>query len=547
MDMKRLMERWQKLLGAEEEQRRKLNRRQFLIESGKWAIASLGVTLVGLGMSAGNSTGESPMFEGYPFTLGVASGDPLPDSVILWTRLAINPLYGGGMKQKVVPVTWEMALDDRFTRPVQQGVEFARPELGHSVHVEVNGLSPNQVYYYRFRAGKEESAVGRTKTLPPYGASVEQLTFAFASCQKYEDGYFTAYKHMSQEPLDLIFHLGDYIYEGASNMMSVRPHVGRKLVTLDQYRNRYAQYRSDTDLRAAHAACPWVVVMDDHEVENNWAGDFPQKDQPIEPFLRRRMAAFQAYYEHMPLRLSSMPSATGMQLYRRFQYGDLASFHVLDTRQYRDDQANGDGWKAPTEQSKHHSRTLLGAEQEAWLLDGLTQSAARWNVMAQQMFLAKRDSDASADAEKLSMDAWDGYPAARDRLLRHVQEQGIQNLVVLTGDVHSNWANEIKEDFGDPASRTLGVEWVGTSISSSGDGTDRDPAAEKIMAGNPHLKFFNKNRGYVKCTVTPALWRTDYQTVPYITRPGAPMKTRATFTVESGKLRLVQSYDGGTW
>jgi len=539
MDMKRLMERWQKLLQNDE----KLNRRQFIRESGKWALASLGVTLGGYVLNASYIAADAPLSDAYPFTLGVASGDPMSDSVILWTRLAPDPLHGGGMLQEMVPVTWEIAWDEQFLHLLQRGTAPARPELGHSVHVEVKGLEPNQEYFYRFRTGKDVSPVGRTKTLPMEASSIAELQFAFVSCQNYEDGYFTAYQHLIHERLDFVLHLGDYIYEDAPKFGSVRRHQGRKLSTLEDYRNRYAQYRMDPNLQAAHAAFPWFTIMDDHEVENNWAAEIPQKGQPIGPFLERRKAAFQAFYEHMPLRIASKPTDQGIQLYRRFQYGNLASFHLLDTRQYRDDQASGDGWKAPTEFSNRLGRTLLGAEQEAWLMDGLKESKAIWNVLAQQVFFSRRDRDES-EAESVSMDAWDGYAGARDRLLRFIDQNRILNFMVLTGDVHSNWVTEIKSDFRDANSRALGVEWVGTSVSSAGDGFDEpDAVAMRVLEENPHIHFFNGNRGYTICRVTPNRWRTDFRVVPYVSRQGAPLFTRAAFAVNSGEMKVIKMYD----
>ncbi|HZG56338.1 alkaline phosphatase D family protein [Paenibacillus sp.] len=519
---------------------KKLSRRQFLIEAGRWMAAAAGLGLAGVAFTAGVAS-DSPAFVGYPFSLGVASGDPLPDGVVLWTRLAPDPLHRGGMPNETVPVQWELAADDRFAEPVQRGVAYARPELGHSVHVETSGLAANQVYYYRFRYGDEISPTGRTKTLPPSDALATRCAFAFASCQNYEDGYFTAYRHMSHEDLDFVLHLGDYIYEGGAKFSGVRRHEGGETVTLADYRNRYALYRSDPDLQAAHAAFPWIAVLDDHEVDNNWAGAGSPESGPIDRFVRRRAAAFQAYYEHMPLRMSSMPNGGSMRLYRRFQYGTLATFHVLDTRQYRDAQADRRNWGPPNERMRREARTLLGEEQEAWLLDGLTESGAVWNVAAQQVFFARRDGDLT-DGVSVSKDAWDGYPAARERILRCVRERRVRNFMVLTGDVHANWANEILSDFDRPTSKPIGVEWVGTSISSAGDGSDRTSRTDAELAHNPHLKFFNGNRGYVVCRVNADEWRTDYRIVPYVTRRGAPVLTRATFVVASGNLRLRQTY-----
>jgi len=533
----------QRMMNLENINSSEMDRRSFLLATGKVAALSVGLTIAGaLQGPAVVGAQAQPLFNNNPFTLGVASGDPLPDGVVLWTRLAPDPLNGGGMPDYDVPVKWEVATDKEFRDVVQHGIEFARHQLAHSVHVEVEGLEPNQVYYYRFKVGSEISQVGRTKTLPPYGTDVAKMTFAFASCQSYEEGYYTAYKRMAEEDLDLVFHLGDYIYEYGPATGRPRIHNSPEIVTLEDYRNRYALYKSDVDLRAAHAAFPWVVAMDDHEVENNHAGPIPEKNQPLEPFILRRAAAYQAYYEHMPLRRTSFPNGTSMQLYRRLTFGNLAQFNVLDTRQYRDDQANGDGAKAPNAESMDPKRTLIGEEQERWLLEGLGNSTAKWNVIPQQVFFAKRDFQ-SGDGELLSMDAWDGYSANRDRIINYITEHGVRNVVVLTGDVHANWANEIKADFADPNSPVIGVEFAGTSITSGGDGADTTSNTEKYLAENPHIKFHNTQRGYVRCTLTPDHFQADYRVLPYVSRPGAPISTRASFLVEDGKPGLQKTYD----
>lgn len=524
----------------EERLNKQIDRRSFLQGASKIAGASLGLVIAqSLG---GFKVDAAPRFNNYPFTLGVASGDPLSNSVVLWTRLAPDPLNGGGMPANVVPVNWELATDENFRNVIQRGNELASPDLAHSVHVEVNALKPNTVYYYRFKCGNEVSPVGKTKTLPAIGASVGSLTFAFASCQQFEHGYYTAYKHMANEDLDLVFHLGDYIYEYGPNEYisstgNVRTHSGPEIITIEDYRNRYAQYRSDADLKAAHAAFPWVVTWDDHEVENNYANITPEKGQSVDEFIKRRAAAYQAYYEHMPLRKSSLPYDGGMQLYRHFTYGDLTSFFVLDTRQYRDDQANGDGTKPPSAESLDPNRTLLGSEQEKWLLDHLGSSKSKWNVLAQQIFFAQRNFGTS-DAPRLSMDSWDGYHAARQRITDFSIEKNINNLVVLTGDVHASWAANLVTDYNNPESQVIGAEFVGTSISSGGDGSDWRADTEKTLSLNPHIKFFNNYRGYVRCQVTPDQWRADYRVVPYVTKPGADISTRASFVFEKNQSGL---------
>ncbi|MCS0656070.1 alkaline phosphatase [Cytobacillus firmus] len=528
----------------EENLKRDIDRRSFLSGAGKIAGFSLALAMA-QSLGVGNlKVDAAPKFSKYPFTLGVASGDPLSDSVVLWTRLAPDPLNGGGMPNHAVPVKWELAADEHFRKVVKHGTEIAVPELAHSVHVEAEGLMPNTVYYYRFKSGNELSPIGKTKTLPPAGAKVSGLSFAFASCQQYEHGLFTAYQHMAKENLDFVIHLGDYIYEYGPNEYisptgNVRHHSGQEIISLEDYRNRHAQYKSDQHLREAHAAFPWVVTWDDHEVENNYAGGIPEKGQSAEAFIKRRAAAYQAYYEHMPLRLSSMPNGDGMQLYREFSYGSLASFLVLDSRQYRDDQANGDGSKPHTPESLDPARTLLGKEQEQWVESNLSTPHAHWNVLAQQVFFVQRNFGTSA-SPKFSMDAWDGYPAARERLADFAASNNIENLIVLTGDVHASWASNILTDYDDPNAKLIGAEFVGTSITSGGNGSDVRADTEKTLAENPHIKFFNNYRGYVRCRVTPEQWRADYRVLPFVTEPGADISTRASFVFEKDQAGLKQ-------
>ncbi|MED1472113.1 alkaline phosphatase [Bacillus salipaludis] len=532
MNNERALDEWIKNW-SEERLSKNLDRRSFLQGATKIAGLSLGLALA---QSVGGLNVEAaPMFSDYPFTLGVASGDPLSDGVVLWTRLAPDPLNGGGMPDTDFEVKWEMAQDEHFRHIVQKGTEIASPQLGHTVHVEVSGLKANHLYYYRFKSGNEISPVGRTKTLPKVGANVSNLKFAFVSCQQYEHGYYTAYQHLAKEDLDVVFHLGDYIYEYGANEYvaangNVRTHIGQEIITLQDYRNRYAQYRSDANLKAAHAAFPWIVTWDDHEVENNYANVIPEKGQSVEEFIKRRAAAYQAYYENMPLRKSTMLGGN-MQLFRSFQYGNLANFFVLDTRQYRDDQANGDKSSPQTAESLDPNRTLMGMEQEKWLLNNLEHSKSVWNVMAQQIFFAQRNYG-TATSPKFSMDAWDGYPAARQHLLDFAKTRNIDNLIILSGDVHANWASNLLTNFDDPNSKIIGAEFVGTSITSGGDGSDKRADTDKILGLNPHIKFFNDFRGYVRCKVTPEKWQADYRVVPYVSSQGADITTRASFVFE---------------
>ncbi|MFC0270386.1 alkaline phosphatase D family protein [Metabacillus herbersteinensis] len=520
----------------------KFDRRSFLKKSGKGVGIALGASIINT-FPVNFASAQSNKLS-YPFTLGVASGDPLPDGVVLWTRLAPDPLNGGGMPSHPYPVQWEISIDEDFKKVVKRGTEVSKPQLGHSVHVEVDGLTPSTWYYYRFKSRSEISPVGRTKTTPAFDSHVDELVFAFASCQNWPTGYYTAYQHMAKDDLDLVIHLGDYIYEGRHNSSGVRP-IDKdfpEIYTIDDYRNRYALYKLDSDLQAAHANFPWLVTLDDHEVDNNWAGDLPQdpNKQSKEDFLKRRAVAFQAYYEHMPLRRSSYPNSSSMQIYRRTTYGNLVDFNLLDTRQYRDDQADGDGWGPPTPESMDPSRTILGEKQENWLLDGLVASSTKWKVLAQQVFFARRDYGFGPDAERYGMDSWDGYPAARQRIVDHISENNISNTVVLTGDVHSSWANEVKTNFDDSNSKNVAVEFVGTSITSGGDGSDQRDDTAQILQENPHIKFFSNQRGYVRCKLTQQKWQTDYMVVPFVSKPGAPIETRTSFIVEDGKSSLQQ-------
>ncbi len=474
-------------------------------------------------------------FKDYPFSLGVASGDPLPDGVVLWTRLAPDPLHGGGMPDQNVEVRWEVCSDQAMKKQVASGTEIASPDFAHSVHVEVSGLKPGRPYWYRFKAGKEISPIGRTRTAPAIDAMPERLRFAFASCQHFESGFFNAYYHMANDDLDLVVHLGDYIYEGEGKSGAIRKHVGLEIDSLDDYRNRHAQYKTDTDLQAAHAAFPWLVTWDDHELDNNYSNETSEQTY-VEPaaFLIRRTNAYQAYYEHMPLRKSAIPRGPLMQIYRGCSWGRLADFDVLDTRQYRSDQPCGDRNTEPCEEALSSQQTMLGIEQQDWLDDRLRHSPAVWNVLAQQVMMGRADRK-PGDGVAYSMDQWPGYEVPRRRLMQFLHDQQVQNPIVLTGDIHTNWVNDLKIDFDDVDSPTVASEFVCTAISSGGNGGENQRASDIVMAENPFVRFHNAERGYVRCDVTPEQWQSDYQVVPYVTRKGSPQITRASFVVEEGK------------
>jgi alkaline phosphatase D len=481
-----------------------------------------------------------PRFPDHPFGCGVASGDPDEDGMVLWTRLAPRPLeLDGGMPRENVEVRWQLAEDEGLRRVVREGRVIARPEFGHSVHVELEGLQPGRWYWYRFTVGGEESPVGRTRTLPELTSLPRELRFAFASCQHFETGLYTAYEHMLAEAPDLVVHLGDYIYEGPGRAGQLRRHEGKELDSVEEYRRRYAQYRTDPALRAMHAAAPWVVTWDDHEFDNNYANAVSE-ERGVEsgPFLQRRARAYQAYYEAMPLRRAATPRGPDLKLYRRLHWGRLAQFFVLDTRQYRTDQPCGDGNKPPCAEVMDPKGTLLGTAQREWLFKRLDRSAARWNILAQQVMLARVNRSPSETAT-YSMDQWPGYEFERRRLLRRLHESRVANPVVLTGDIHTNWANEVRLDPDDGRSPVVAAEFVGTSISSGGDGTAAPALLPLLYSRNPFVKFHSAERGYVSCRVTPAGWRTEYQCVPYVSRPGARRITRAAFELEPGSSTLL--------
>lgn len=492
------------------------DRRTFMIGMGAFALVS------------------PVKFNDNPFKLGVASGDPLPNGIVLWTRLAPDPVNGGGVPANAVKVKWEIAEDEKLKKVVKKGEAVARPEFAHSVHVEVYGLKPGRHYWYRFMTGDDVSPVGRTRTAPEFDAQLDHLTFAFASCQHYESGYYTAYKHMADEDLDLVVHLGDYIYEGGITEGRTRRHNSKKIVSLDDYRNRYGLYKSDEHLKAAHAMFPWVVTTDDHEVENNYANEISEKGMDPKEFLKMRAAAYQAYYEHMPLRRSSMPDGPDMKLYRNFTFGDLAKFSVLDTRQYRTDQPCGDGAKPNCDGVFDPKATLMGKEQEKWLFNGLSKSKSKWNIIAQQVMFATFDL-APGPEEKYSMDKWAAYDAEFKRMQEFLHERKPSNPVILTGDIHCNWVADVKLDFNEPTSPVIATEFVGTSISSGGNGQDMRPSTEKALPENPHIKYFNDRRGYVRCKLTRKQWVTDFRTVDVVTEQNYPVTTKATYVVEDGK------------
>jgi len=490
-----------------------------------------------------------PRFGSNPFALGVASGDPWPDGFVIWTRIAPKPLEpGGGIGERSIEVAWAVAADERLSKVLRKGVFKTAPDAGHSVHVELEGLEPARDYFYRFSVGGEHSATGRTRTLPAAGSAVSQLRFALAGCQRYEDGYYTAYGHLARENFDFVFHYGDYIYErSAAHARQNRKVLTREMpgdpgecVTLEDYRNRYGIYKLDPDLQAAHASTPFVMSFDDHEVRDEWAGaKIGKLSRP--QAMARRTAAFQAWYEHLPLRRAQRPSGPDIQAYRRFQAGSLLGMDVLDTRQHRSLQACGGGSVAECAEARDVRRSLLGETQERWLHEGFRNRETRWNTIAQQVPVMRFDRNPDPDVLEVSMDKWDGYVATRDRLFAAAEVAKLSNLVVLTGDVHVNMAAELKKEFAAAKSPALGVEFITTSISSNGDGFDTSKRHQAALQYNPHVKFHNAQRGYVRHVVTPGQWQADYRVVDKITSRDGKISTRKSFTVENGKPGLHES------
>jgi alkaline phosphatase D len=510
-------------------------------------LTGLGASLIQLAVAEHTLSrfASAQSLKDYPFTLGVASGDPTADGVVLWTRLAPKPLEGGGMPQHPIAVQWQIATDDRMDKIVQRGAVLAIPELGHSVHVEVDGLQAARWYWYQFKVGNEYSEIGRTRTAPAFGAATDELRFAFVSCQHLANGLYHSHKHMAEEDLDFAVHLGDYIYEGPANsVLAGRSHLPtHEITSIEDYRIRYAQYKSDPHLKAVHAAYPWIMTWDDHETENDYAGFQPENAADpadnMPDFASRRARAYQAYYEHMPLRHAQLPNGPFLQLYRRLSFGSLILVNVLDTRQYRSARAPANCAAAERvngycPSALDPSRTIEGEAQRAWLLDGLGRSTAHWNLLANQVPFAPNDTNANPLIRTLGGEKWDGYPLDRQKILDFLAQHNLVNTVVITGDVHANFVRNVPPDFIRLDAEPVATEFVGTSVSTGGDRT-----LSTVYGGNennPHLRFSDNHHGYVRCTVTPEFWRSDYRVIPsVINTDDGGISTLASFVVEKGR------------
>ena len=513
-----------------------MNRRDFLARAGSASI------LAATGRLAAQTIRHNP------FLLGVASGSPAVDGIVLWTRL-MAPANGEPLPPVPIEVRWELATDAQFKTIVQNGIALAEPNFAHSLHVEVAGLPASATgskpphYWYRFMVGDAVSATGRTRTLPAR-ASQQRFALALASCQNFEHGYFSAYRHMATENLDCVLFVGDYIYEYGQTPNRTRQHNSPTVRTLDEYRARYALYKSDVDLQAAHAAFAWIVTWDDHEVENDYADDRAASGRG-EDFLKKRAAAYRAYWEHMPLRRAQLPIGPNAQMYRRYAWGQTASLHVLDARQHRDHQvctpADQGGSRTVTDKTCPDrlgtSSSLLGAAQETWLAQGLRQSTAGFEIIGQQSIMAQmrmpvmRSVEPQATADGFWNDSWDGYPQARARALDVWAQK--KNVISLGGDVHATYISNLVGNFDDAQAKILATEIVGTSITSP---SWPQVATDRIMGYNPHIKFGKSDqRGYTVLEVDGARATAHLRVIDNARVLESTLSTAASFIVEAGQ------------
>jgi alkaline phosphatase D len=436
------------------------------------------------------------------------------------------------MPDQDVEVEWEVATDDTFGEIVSRGVAVAPAALGHSVHVDATGLAPDQWYSYRFRLGDEVSPVGRTRTFPAADASPERLRLAVTTCQDYGSGYYAAYRDLVEQDLDVVLFLGDYIYETPGledpvEAVAQRRYVGAFPMSVDDYRRRYAQHHLDPELRAAHQALPWIVTFDDHEVLNNYAGDDGALAGVGEEFLVRRAAAYQAWYENLPLRID--PPVDGeIVVHRASAFGDLARLVVIETRQHADpapcrDTSQFDSGTGCEEQ-QDDDRTALGAEQAEFLVEAMAANEAQWQLLVNPVLLAGLDISEPDDPPAFYLETWDGYPAERRRIVSALKDRKVRNPVVLTGDYHASFVAEVRPDPFDPSSPVVAPELLATSISSIVFPTDH-------TATNPHVKYFEARNGYLTCEVTRDEIAADFRYVTDVRDAASPVTVGASFVV----------------
>ena len=514
-----------------------------------WGRAALGLALAPWSLSAQQALGspadaQRPLrWQNDPFALGVASGQPRADSVVLWTRLLVQDA-DSAHKAGPLPVLCEVFADEALRKRVGQWTTMTSAQRGMSVHLEAKGLQPARHYWYRFTCGSATSPVGRTRTTPAAQDKVASLRMVLASCQHFEQGVFTAHREIAQQDLDLVLFVGDYIYESSNPRYMVRAHLGGVPQTLDEYRARHAQYKGDADLRASHAAHPWVMTWDDHEVVNDYANDRDPKFTDPQVFLRRRAAAYQAYFEHMPVRVG--PDATtpaNMRIHDRMAWGQLADIWTLDNRQYRSYHACPDPLKGGgrvvmgCNELADAQRSMLGLDQERWLKQGLNNSQAAWKVVAQGTQMSSTGL-ATPMGRSAFTDGWDGYPLARERFLQNITDAKLQDVLVLGGDVHMNVAANLRVQPNDDKSPIVASELVTTSITSRGMG---ETLASQIRSNNPDIAHLRPDeRGFTWVQITPEGVQSAFKTTANPVQQASAFSTQAQFAVQRGVAGVVK-------
>ena len=481
-------------------------------------------------------------FSANPFTLGIASGDVTDSSAVLWTRLAPEPLEAdGGMEPYAIPVQWELALDPKMSRVIRRGEAIATPTLAHSVHVELDGLEPGCEYWYRFSVLSHSSPIGRTKTLPCGNSHLDSLRFITACCQNYTHGYFIAYEHMIRDKPDFIIHLGDYFYDTSFGVDDFRHHeVEKQPVTVADFRRRHARYKTDKHLQHAHAEIPFFTTIDNHDaIEDMDPDKFAQ-----------RAAAYQAWYEHMPVRGYKAAGDNYFNLHRQISLGDLAQISLLDGRQFRDSREICDNNDYPNYGFGNYrercaavfdeDRSMLGKEQEQWLAESLGQNQSTWNVIASPgPYLPFRYY---FDGKELSyIGAWDIYPANRKRIAEILETTEVGHPIILSGDVHSFWAvdGSLTKD---PNERIPVVEFVTSSISANWPEQLAKPVTDNLPH-NPQVKFYDPDkRGYLLHDVTETEWKTTARAMEDVRNEQSPALDLASFLVRKGKPGFTQLY-----
>jgi alkaline phosphatase D len=479
----------------------------------------------------------APRWRSNPFTLGVASGQPRPDSVVLWTRLLPDDEDEAARHARpACTVHYEIYGDAALRRLVMQGEVVTDALRAFSVHVHAQGLAPQRDYWYRFSCGDAQSPVGHTRTAPASDAQLRRLRFALASCQNYEHGFYAAHREIAARELDFVLFVGDYIYEGSSANPEMRRHGAPIPHTLDGYRARHALYKRDADLQAAHAAHPWILTWDDHEVVNDYAADRdPAYTEPA-LFLRRRAAAYRAYFEHMPLALP--PQGAAMRIHDCYAWGGLAELWTLDCRQYRSHHACAD----PAHDSGRPvidcgelldpARTMLGAEQSRWFSQGLAGSRRQWKLFGQSTQMSPTALD-TPQGRQTWTDGWDGYAEARRQLFQGIADAGVKDVAALGGDVHRHVAANLRMRPNDPDSPVVASEFVGGSISSRGAS---QAAMARMRRDNPDVVHARGDeRGYALMEVTPEAMQCEFRATAYPVRTDASFHTQARFTVEAGR------------